>query len=390
MNVLVFVENYVSGGSDLFLKNLLKYNGLNNYTIFYNKNCPPLLYEDFKSSNNIKLVQYDFITPNDLFNKSKGSYFSIFYLLYIVLTYPIFLFSIFFFFFKQKNNKYDLYLINNGGYPGGYCSRAFNISLNIFSKGKKIYHLVHSNPDNYKPITYFFERYLIDPLVNRNTTFVAVCDFIKKSLIKKRNFKNITVIENGVRDSFKEIAKSHKNFNIIQLASINKNKNQLLSLKALDILVNKKKYLNIKINFFGEISDLLYYDRLLIFINKKKLNKHVKFHGLKKDVAPELNKSNLLLLTSFVEGFPLSILEAFSCKVPVISTNTGGVSEQIKSGENGFLLNNYEELELSNFIEKLYKDKNLCEKIGNINRLKYLEKYTLEKMNNNYKLILKL
>lgn len=50
------------------------------------------------------------------------------------------------------------------------------------------------------------------------------------------------------------------------------------------------------------------------------------------------NEIDTFILTSSTEGLPVSIMEAFSFGVPVISTNVGGISEMLADGENGFLL----------------------------------------------------
>jgi len=47
--------------------------------------------------------------------------------------------------------------------------------------------------------------------------------------------------------------------------------------------------------------------------------------------------ADLFILPSETESFGLAALEAMSCKVPVISTNVGGLPEVVVDGENGFL-----------------------------------------------------
>jgi N-acetyl-alpha-D-glucosaminyl L-malate synthase BshA len=47
--------------------------------------------------------------------------------------------------------------------------------------------------------------------------------------------------------------------------------------------------------------------------------------------------ADLFILPSETESFGLAALEAMSCKVPVISTNVGGLPEVVVDGENGFM-----------------------------------------------------
>lgn len=55
------------------------------------------------------------------------------------------------------------------------------------------------------------------------------------------------------------------------------------------------------------------------------------------------NNSDVLLLVSKYEGFPLVIMEAMARGVIPISTDVGGISEHIHNGRNGFLVKNESE-----------------------------------------------
>ncbi|REJ63194.1 MAG: N-acetyl-alpha-D-glucosaminyl L-malate synthase BshA [Bacteroidetes bacterium] len=63
----------------------------------------------------------------------------------------------------------------------------------------------------------------------------------------------------------------------------------------------------------------------------------VKFLGKTSEIRRLLCMSDLFLLTSSTESFGLVALEAMAAKVPVISSNAGGISEVNVHGETGFL-----------------------------------------------------
>jgi N-acetyl-alpha-D-glucosaminyl L-malate synthase BshA len=65
----------------------------------------------------------------------------------------------------------------------------------------------------------------------------------------------------------------------------------------------------------------------------------IKFLGKVKDTERVLAATDLFLLPSQTESFGLAALEAMAAKVPVISTNTGGIPEVNKQGFSGFLSN---------------------------------------------------
>ena len=45
-----------------------------------------------------------------------------------------------------------------------------------------------------------------------------------------------------------------------------------------------------------------------------------------------------MLLPSYNEGLPISLLEALSYKMPLISTHVGGISEILEHKKNGFVV----------------------------------------------------
>lgn len=51
-----------------------------------------------------------------------------------------------------------------------------------------------------------------------------------------------------------------------------------------------------------------------------------------------LNSSDIFILPSYIEGLPVSILEAMSYKMPIISTPVGGIPEIVKDNINGYLI----------------------------------------------------
>lgn len=89
----------------------------------------------------------------------------------------------------------------------------------------------------------------------------------------------------------------------------------------------------IKLLFIGEGSHSHLLEQK---IREFELENHVFLLGRRDDVDRILTFSDLLALTSYIEGFPNVILEAMSFKVPCIGTNVGGIKFLI--GDTGYLV----------------------------------------------------
>ena len=82
------------------------------------------------------------------------------------------------------------------------------------------------------------------------------------------------------------------------------------------------------------------------------------------DLPGYYQEADIFVLPSYTEGLPLSILEAMSCGLPIITTNVGGIPEIIESGFNGFMVSPQDSNELKEKLEILVNDSNLRSKFG--------------------------
>ena len=156
-------------------------------------------------------------------------------------------------------------------------------------------------------------------------------------------------------------------------------------------LAKKTKFLNqkdIKFHFAGEWSsksDELYFKN---FVEKHKLEEYVEYHGL----VSGKDKFNLFVeAKAFIfpskykkEVFPLSVLEALSYGLPVIAFNAGAISEIINK-EIGVLTDENNLFEVFTIFKQEYLKDTVYIKCRNT----FLEKYTIQKFEENLLKILK-
>ena len=91
-----------------------------------------------------------------------------------------------------------------------------------------------------------------------------------------------------------------------------------------------------------------------------------------------LLKARVYLLPSYHEAYPMSILEAMSYGLPVVSTCVGGIPEIVQTGENGFLYPPGDTDGMAGGIIKLLQNQDYALGIGQSNQNKIRNDYSLE------------
>ena len=170
--------------------------------------------------------------------------------------------------------------------------------------------------------------------------------------------------------------KPGNHINVIHVGSIEKRKGQ-------DVLVNciqnlPQEYLEIFHFFFlGRILDEDFYSKL------RKLSeplKNVKFIG---EISYEelfnfYRKADIFVCSSRDEVLPLTILEAMSQKIAIISSRVGGIPEIIEDKKEGILVDKEDHVELLRSLILLYQDEQYRKRLGINAYIKYNESFTLE------------
>ncbi len=89
-------------------------------------------------------------------------------------------------------------------------------------------------------------------------------------------------------------------------------------------------------------------------------------------------KADVFVFPSLNEAFPLVNLEAMQFKLPIVASNVGGVSAEVKDGENGFLCTPGDTDGFVKSIIKILDDSGLRIKMGEDGYRKYRKEFTLE------------
>lgn len=114
----------------------------------------------------------------------------------------------------------------------------------------------------------------------------------------------------------------------------------------------------------------------------------VHFLGKLKDIERVLSASDLFLLTSESESFGLAALEAMAAKIPVISTNTGGIPEVNIHGFSGYLSNVGDIDDMATNALKILSDDEVLKQFRE-NAYQQAKKFDIEKILPQYEAIYK-
>ena len=130
---------------------------------------------------------------------------------------------------------------------------------------------------------------------------------------------------------------------------------------TLDYLVNTKGIHNIRVVQIGRFSDLT--EDLKSLTAEKNLQEYLIFTGFLQYGFKYTSQFDYFIMTSQSEGMPQAALESFFYKIPVVSTNAGGIPEIIKHEINGMLADVDDYEGLGNNIIRLMEDQPLKNRI---------------------------
>ena len=119
------------------------------------------------------------------------------------------------------------------------------------------------------------------------------------------------------------------------------------------------------------------------YMRQKGLEEDLIFAGFRKDVARILPELDIFLMTSSTEGLGSSVLDAYACRVPVVSTAGGGLPEIVKHRETGLLCPVKQPEELANAVLELAGDTDLRARLV-ASAAAFVGEFTKEKMAERY------
>ena len=219
--------------------------------------------------------------------------------------------------------------------------------------------------DVYKPI--------LELSLNDHDSLTTVSNFMKNYVYENYNVsKDIEVIYNFVDpEKFAKINKPTKDEIILShVSNFRKVKRSPDIIKAFAKVYEKHK--NIQLEMIGHGPELDYCRDLTISLG---LKDNITFRGSLLNVPKILCYTDIFIIPSEIESFGLAALEAMSCKIPVISSNAGGLPEVVFHEKTGFNVEPGDVDMLAKYMTLLVEDDSLRKKMGNESQKVAREKF---------------
>ena len=119
-------------------------------------------------------------------------------------------------------------------------------------------------------------------------------------------------------------------------------------------------------------------------IQRFRLGECVHLLGSRSDIPDVLSACDAFMLTSHNEANPVSILEAMSVGLPVVSTNVGSVCESVEHGVTGFLAQPGNACDLADSLLTIFNKADLAAQLGAAGRQTVVDRWSLDAMVRGY------
>lgn len=278
--------------------------------------------------------------------------------------------------FDNVNIKVETINVNNLGSILNKIKYVLIVSLYIYKKKKIIDYIYLPNLYAFSLVfvvlTFFIKLNFIGrvcaneirALGSQSIFRIALLRRVKKiivlnnytfNLLKKLDFYNVIYIPNSVNSNLFSFSSAYFKSKLLFVGEISPRKG-ILELIEVFIELNTI-YKNLKLTIQGPVSDLKYYNEIILVINNSQ-NKNIFFAPPSTGaiLVNNYHLSDIFILPSYSEGMPNVLLEAMSCGLVVVGSDIPGIHENIDHGVNGFLFS-HDKSNLKQILADILNDK---------------------------------
>lgn len=251
-----------------------------------------------------------------------------------------------------------------------HSSKAGTLGRIVFPTKKCVY-TVHG----FDSIRVAFRKFLtLERMLQYLTrAIVGVSNYDSQNMVSEGITKRVSTIYNGLRTPNTSNIKSLKPFDnydkvVLTIARTDPPKQPQL---FIDVARKLPEYGFVWIGNNGDMSEY------------GELPNNCHFLGNIVNAGAYCSKAALFMLPSNYEGLPMVIIEAMSFGKPVVASNVGGISEIVRNGINGYVVENNAET-FASHVKDILEDKDKRDAFGKASLEIYNTELTVDRMVNNY------
>ena len=272
-------------------------------------------------------------------------------------------------------------------YKGSFERKKIICKMCIFFNVQYIIHLHGSEFKKWYDTLNSKKRNNVKSLLKNAEYVIVLGQEWKKRINEIEKDAKIIVVNNTVKIVEDTAIFKRENKEVLFLGVLIKRKGVHDLLKAVSILKLKEKISNVKIKIAGDGEEK---ENLIEMAKKLEISQYVEFIGWidENEKRCLLKNAQLLILPSYNEGLPMSILEGMNYGLPIIATNVGDVPEAVINGKNGFIVEPGNFNKLAYYIEKIIlSDENYWDMLSKNSKQIVKEKFSDENYFNIFKKI---
>ena len=271
-----------------------------------------------------------------------------------------------------------VYVTPNAG--GGAFLKDFVVVQMLKSMGARVVvHYHNKGVSNYqqKPLFDFcYKRFF------RNIKVILLSKFLYQDFSKYVDKENVEICPNGIPELFTEepcFIRDNRPIKILYLSNLIISKGVYVLLDALQIL--KSRGYAITCTFVGGETKEISVEIFNRAVKERQLDDIVVYAGSKygQEKQPYWVQSDIFVFPTFYhnESFPIVNLEAMQYKLPIVSTDEGGIKDIVEDSIIGYIVPKQNAGALAEKIAVLIDNEELRHNMGNAGYLRYKKYFTL-------------
>ncbi|GAA0872762.1 hypothetical protein GCM10009117_19090 [Gangjinia marincola] len=224
--------------------------------------------------------------------------------------------------------------IHGASYGSFYRKYMFFLIVKLLRK-KVVYHIHGGKYPIFYQNSGFLVKNAVSHMINSCHGLIVLSQEWKEYFEKEFSNQNIYILNNPIIRGTPRPKNFDQKKNLLFLGTINQDKGIFDLIRAIALLENEiKEDIQLIIGGRGEEK------KLLQEIEELGVSKIVSFKGWINHMQKSdlYQKSHIMILPSYHEGLPISLLEAMNYELPLIATQIGGIPQILKPSFNGIFI----------------------------------------------------